>query len=398
MKNYTTSTIIIFFSSFCLVNMCSGQNRKLIPGYIITNEGDTLNGFIKNMAKRRMSNTIIFKKKLAEDEESYSPNDIQAFFHEPNLHYKALEIRLGENKKNKFLRKLVEGYASLYKYDGNTNPIFVLQQPNYDLVQLEKVTNLDQNNLKEDRKYIGQVKYFIKSCPEALNYLDYFTFNSNNLGKIITKYNKCVSPELQTQTYKNTAIKISVGPAIDFLPITMSGEFAEAFGNKNKTTNTTMRYGIIGDFQITDWLDIQLGAQYVRYTPSFELEFSLGQILYDYDLSNIDLPIVAKYKLSNGELVPYLMTGLVFGIPVSANLKRRKYVGEELDEEMESPANLVLSFGYTGGVGIKKVLGTFLTLDANISYNGSSFILDRVNDDLRMNGVVGRIGLLFRIN
>ncbi|WP_321439088.1 hypothetical protein [uncultured Bacteroides sp.] len=94
-------------------------NEEWKSGCIITNNGDTIRGFIAYQNQGNSSENCLFKKSNSETEDYYIPNQIKGYKYDIGLYYESLQLRIREEKKNLFAECLVQGGVSLFYLETN---------------------------------------------------------------------------------------------------------------------------------------------------------------------------------------------------------------------------------------------------------------------------------------
>ena len=107
-KKFFVCLLIIFLSS----HFCLGQ--KWLPGYIITNEFDTINGYINLQSNYNNSRFCEFRQGENSEQKSYNPDEIRGYRIENIKFYVARKIKINGEEKTVFLEYLVNGIVDLY--------------------------------------------------------------------------------------------------------------------------------------------------------------------------------------------------------------------------------------------------------------------------------------------
>ena len=113
--------------TLCLIFLLSLQARsgfaqasKFEAGYIITQKGDSLNGYILIQDQTFNSRTCSFKEGTTSEIKTYSPSELSAYGIGEKKRYVVHTIKSGETSEKIFLSCLVKGKVSLfYSYERN---------------------------------------------------------------------------------------------------------------------------------------------------------------------------------------------------------------------------------------------------------------------------------------
>jgi hypothetical protein len=176
MKYFSFLIIIILFS------MPSFSQRK-VPGYIVTNNGDTLNGMIKRTGafNDKPGFTFFYDK---DKNQKILDKDILAFgwikdsVKEDYIKIKALGIGSGGYA---FLRKIVIGKISLFTdMMGNLETIYMYTEDNKEHILTEGIAGINKKTLKTT----------LKNCPAVLEKITGI-IDRKKLIELIKEYNTC---------------------------------------------------------------------------------------------------------------------------------------------------------------------------------------------------------------
>ncbi|MCB0382521.1 MAG: hypothetical protein KDD05_04265 [Psychroserpens sp.] len=86
-----------------------------LPGYIITNEGEKIEGYLKRFLKIKSQRKVKFFKTLEDKPVVYGPEDLKAYKIE-NDYYETHPYEGLSGKTNVFLLRTVDGKISLFDY------------------------------------------------------------------------------------------------------------------------------------------------------------------------------------------------------------------------------------------------------------------------------------------
>ncbi len=144
--------LIILLSVYCI---CCTAQRDFHKGFIITNKGDTVFGWVDYRGDIRNSKTCLFKKAENDQSTEYSPNDIAAYRFVAGKFYVSKNVGTEDDPHWVFFEYLVNGMANVYYY----------RDTNKDYYYLEKGGNLIE--LKKERK---EIKIGGKRLIKTYNY------------------------------------------------------------------------------------------------------------------------------------------------------------------------------------------------------------------------------------
>jgi hypothetical protein len=113
---YSMKKATLLFILFTLLLSLStyAVNEEWKPGCIITNNGDTIRGFLAYKNQGNSYENCLFKKSNSETGDYYIPNQIKGYKYDMGIYYESLQLRLREEEKKLFAKCLVQGSVSLF--------------------------------------------------------------------------------------------------------------------------------------------------------------------------------------------------------------------------------------------------------------------------------------------
>jgi outer membrane protein with beta-barrel domain len=263
-----------------------------MPGYIVTNQNDTIKGLIDDKDWDLSPDTIYFGNDIDSVTNKYSSHDIKAFgvddkyFYisknvkidmSPNRTYELKPMEKGDQilvdtmNKQLFLNVLISGKISLYYYkDFNGKEHFFCQKNKDTTVELvlqryimQEQAGLIQHNV--DRyKYI--LSYYMNDCESAKDDIKNLNLNESSLISIVSKYNRCFNSDFNTyiKQQEPSGVKFGIVGGISNTNLSFSGK-ADLYGlNEAKLNSYTMINAGL-------FLSIPVSRKFHRHLINFEL-------------------------------------------------------------------------------------------------------------------------------
>ena len=159
------------------------------PGYIITNENDTVNGWINFRTDKKNQKQCEFKpdQKLAAT--IYSPEDIAGYrFTDEGKYYVSREISLNETPQQVFLEFLVKGIMNLFYYTDEIDYYFFENQDGKMEVISRQPDRVDNMNVKKDYRYTGQIRMLFQDYQPIVKKSDKLKFNQKSMIGVVEEY------------------------------------------------------------------------------------------------------------------------------------------------------------------------------------------------------------------
>lgn len=211
------------------------------PGYVITNQNDTLKGFIDYRGDTRNSKKCDFKESETSQVKEYQPLDIKAYRLNDSKYYVSKKIQSGGPEKQLFLEFLVDGIADLYYYANGSEAHYFIEKKNgqlFELIKEQERAFIDGKLYEIDKKgYIGLLRYAFGDCPNIFPLLDNTTLDNKSLVEATKKYHEYVCTDQQCIIYekKLPGIKISFGAYLSMNGSTLT------FSNSRDMTYAAMK-------------------------------------------------------------------------------------------------------------------------------------------------------------
>ncbi len=127
MKKAIFVSIVLVIFSFSIMAQSGFR-----PGFIIKNNGDTLNGLVFYGSNGKFEKSCLFKRFEIAQEISYSPGQIKAYGFRNGRYFESKTI----GRKKTFLECLVKGDVSVYIIPGKYKGTVYLQSPQTGLFKL----------------------------------------------------------------------------------------------------------------------------------------------------------------------------------------------------------------------------------------------------------------------
>jgi|WetSurMetagenome_2_1015567.scaffolds.fasta_scaffold00436_3 hypothetical protein len=207
-------TLIVLISAECF-----GQN-DFRPGYIVTNNLDTIHGAINLKSNVRNSKSCEFKGDKSDERKLFLPGDIYGYRIENYKFYVSRQIEINGAKRSVFLEYLIKGIVDLFYYIDSGDEYYFIYRDGvlYPLTNNQiQVTLNDKVFEQRSNSYVGMLKTLFKDSPETLKDVEKVSFGYEPLIRISKEYhnNVCKSQDCIDFTH-STKIKIVLEPYIGY--------------------------------------------------------------------------------------------------------------------------------------------------------------------------------------
>lgn len=203
---------------------------KFQSGYIITNSGERIDCLIKNLDWK--NNPTSFKYRLAGNKDilTGSLKQFRVFSITSESKYvrktvmvdlsKTVDTNLERNKepvfeeRTIFLKVLLEGQASLYKYESGSEVRYFYESMNKPITQLIYTKYLNTNNdIKVNAAYKFQLWENLRCGDLSLNKIQNIGYKKDELVNYLKEYNNCLGVDvndLEESKRKGANVKVNI--------------------------------------------------------------------------------------------------------------------------------------------------------------------------------------------
>jgi hypothetical protein len=362
---------IICISLFLNIYILAQSDYR--PGFIITNNNDTVYGLIDYSGETVNFKSCKFKYKDADIPVKYLPFDIISYRFLDDKFYISKEIYLNGEKEKRFLEFLLHGIVDLYYYQDVNGEFFYIQKEDT-LIELKNTKVKTYINgveyYKKDKKYIGILKYLFIDAPEIQNKIDNLSLDRKSLIKITEDYNqKVCNDDSKCVIYKKKLPPtiINIGPLIGYHtlfidPQTLSWKIYrnQTIIDCNYDRSTSMTYGLYANVFLPN-SGRRLVLQYEGIIYSYKLSSTYQNIgtgldgpnidgTYKYSISSTDLShnFSLRYNILNLKFRPFIQ----IGGNISQKLKLKKTGLENVYFIGSRSFSRQIYYGFCLGMGV----------------------------------------------
>ena len=169
------------------------------PGFIITNDNDTISGLVDYRGDMRSSTICTFKVDNTGNAQEYKPEEIKGYRILDSKFYISKEVNSENQTKMLFLEYLVNGISDLYYFRDNNGDHYLIQNQDGEILELSNQQKTIQvqgkNYVGNSKKYIGLLKANFGDCMEIQPEIEKADLNHKSLSKIVKDYHGYVCDE-----------------------------------------------------------------------------------------------------------------------------------------------------------------------------------------------------------
>ena len=301
-----------------LLLVCIGgiqAQRDYREGYIITNEWDTIYGWIDYRGDIRNSQVCSFKETEAGQATDYSPLDIVAYRFIDSKFYISKNIGDDDFPKQIFLEYLVNGMANLYFHrESNSKDLYYIEKDGklFELKIDEHVVKVDGvTRIRRVNSYVGVLNAALNTW-EMRDEIGKAKLEHSSLINIAKNYHQytCIDgSECIIYEKEKPLIVLRIGPVagvyFSTLKMIMDSSIGALEYTSNPTANLTVGVNLnIGMPRLNEKLFLQMQANYTKYNFVYAYERTVK-----VSSNALQTGLTLKYEYPKGKLRPTLAAG-----------------------------------------------------------------------------------------
>jgi len=307
-----------------------GQGN-FIPGYVITNENDTIVGFIDHQLYKDQSAKCLFKTRHDSPPIEYEPSDIEAYrLTENDRYYITKSLPIGENELNLFVQYILNCKYDLFylRKDGKDYYFIEGDSKLYELKNEKRIYMHEGTEYERySNEYIGILMALFKDDPQSQSKIKQTDLNHKSLIKLVTTYHDNTAENEACVVYEKAppGISFALAPVLTYNFTQPQLQVSDYETNVTFEDASYLSGGMqieIGIPRFGDNLNVKSISE-ISYT-SFTGEGirQLFQNIYITDMEvksfNFSQIIGFQYSLKTGKFSPHLFAGYGLRLPFDA--------------------------------------------------------------------------------
>jgi len=313
---------------FCIVIKIQAQS-DFIPGYIITNDFETIEGHVDYRGEIRNSNICSFKVNKDSEVIDYMPGDIFGYRYNNGKYYISKEIPFGDTTEIVFLEYIVDGIANLYYYREANGVHYYIEKDDIRLTELTNDLKYYQINGEKEisrptQRYIGVLRAALSDCNEIQPDIDKAKFTHKSLAVIVEDYHNFVCQEgdvcinYQKELERTEfGIGITLGGQSGTLSyVDQKGWFEGVYSDFKNTSGFYPVFGLsleIMSPRISNRITFNTNIEFGKVEYSGKSEENIGtMVIYNemYKTSTfLTGTIIINYNFPTGKIKPFIGIG-----------------------------------------------------------------------------------------
>ncbi len=337
MDSLKKSLILIAVLFFIVSGSCFSQ-RNFRDGFVVKSGGDTLYGLVNYREGSGAFRQCEFRESFENEVITYRPGEIQKYGFERDKVLESREITLQEEPpRTVFLEILVDGLASLYKFDDT----YWVEKDSGGLHQLRNEPRVIETEgkmvLGSTNEHISILSMLLYDCPEVMDNIQGIgSIRERPLTNAIEEYNMCMGVPYIVYKDQKPWIEPSVGitgglnnSRIKFDEL--KGGFSQVLGTTEVTNSPSIALSLGFYFprineRISFHLDFfYISAKYYRHGIIEETNTTTTDYV-DIELDQLKIPAGFRYTLTKRNFTPYFSIGVsqTFHLKYSSSWTRKE--------------------------------------------------------------------------
>ena len=379
------------------------------PGYIITNQNDTIYGYIDFVKLSSCTYECSFKKNTADKPTIYTPGSIKAFrftdaqyfiskqiptkaFGNSDAQYFSTNTPVVEGEmKWVFLQWLIKGKANILAFNQDvSHTLFYLQQDKDSLVELPNsiaIKKTDDGTFEVHKKeYQGLLKYYLKDQPELSQQIESLKYDASSLVKLGKTYhvNACGNADCIIYQDKTAKTIFSIAPILSYFQADFKGSSdPKQELNPMRTVGVGLCFNWSKFAFLPQAISLQLEFSFLKGTLQSSLQSSFlsnGTYIYTKDryslakMQAVRIPFDVCYNFNYQRLSAYT------GVGVTEYLRKVTVENGLLLSHLVDASTMVTDESFTHfQVALNAKIGMAYELNTKLSIElGATF--ERAND------------------
>ena len=394
--------ITLFFA--LLFSILAFSQINFEKAYFIDNADNRTDCLIKNVAWRSNPSSFEYKTDESSAIKTAMIKDVKSFEIINQVKYLRSTVQIDKSsndldhlstveapvyvEEQLFLKELVHGKASLYKFQNGNLVRFFYQMGDGAIDQLVyKMYKVESINYRYNTAYKQQLKKNL-NCAETNGKIDRIEYKEKPLTEFFINYNNCIDPASKQTVSKtnNDSFNINIRPRVNFSSVTLKNEPQSLTADMGSKTNfgVGLELEYVLPFNKNKWaLIVEPTYQYFKAENTLDVTFvSGGKMITTVDFKSIELPFgIRHYMYIDQKSKLFINAQYVLDFSMGASIKTVRsdgsvYLG--IDNKVKTYPRYAAGVGYNYndkfGVEIRQLFGKTKFGYWGASYNTTALI------------------------
>lgn len=387
------------------------------PGFIIKNNGDTLNGLVFYSSNGKFEKYCLFKRFEIAQEVSYSCGQLSAYGFRNGRYFESKTT----GRKKVFLECMVKGAISVYVFPGKYKGAVYLQSEQTGLFKLAKGSNELPDGGNFD-SYRDALAWMLNKTGNHEVSLDDLKYDAKDIAAIVRE-SSSLSQTASKGFYQTAGINyfrdnsvfkegslvnIGFSGGYQFAGITIpGGAYTRFFVEADYNSSYRPAFGVYLNTKLSkqsNLVSVDLSLHYVADSYYGYSEYSSGIDTYrddiNIDFSEIQVPVALHLTFGKGSVHPYIKAGgfMSFLIDQSYSRLSEGQRGEAIYTDYFEDFTLDNALGFITGAGVEFELGKARKFSLEGIYSQGSQSLNKPNSRQSTIMTTSMVSIMARIN
>jgi hypothetical protein len=393
------------------------------PGYIITNDDETVQGFIDYRGDYINCNKCVFKTELEEETVTYKPGEIKSYRFIDSKYYVSKFIQ--DFEKDVFLEYLIDGIVDVFYYKDITKEFYFVSKNGSELYSLtnekiEKVGEINSNVggqialttetfATKSNKHIGVLRYLFSDSKATLPKVNSVGLNHRSLINISNSYHNDVCSGEECIIFEKQLPPVSFEFEFLYYLDFTSLDISNWLGYNDFVYNTDMGHSFglgvtMHPSRFNEKLDLYLQILYCsnEFSSGYIEDGLAGLLNYynsEHEISYLNSKLGFKYTFPKIKIRPEILFAYTNRFTLSASSE--KIVEEEMSSEnrITNYTDDIINVNYNGisiGAGLNILQAKKIALIFNVQYEYVFYNLSGTQGKPKIDMNSTRIGLGIR--
>jgi hypothetical protein len=302
-----------FLTIMLLIPLFVFGQKEYLPGFIITQQNDTIYGLVQSSTAKKMGKVCVFKTSLGT--EKFSPASIRGYQISGNKAFASKVILIKDEPVPVFLEYLVDGKADLLYYKDKRGERFFIQNELdslYELKNTEIIWDGYFGKVAEERKeYLYTLKSVFNDNQEIQKKIHQTPFEHKKLIELTQLYHEKTCSDKACIVYEKDikprlVIGLTTGIFQSNLSFVVKDDLYAFLNQENFQSRISFQTSMLFSFQNIFGFHKNLS---INLLPGYQKNIYQSQnILMEID--NLRIPLYFSYTFPIGKFKPFFNFGI----------------------------------------------------------------------------------------
>lgn len=371
----------IFLSLLVLCTLVARAQKNYVPAIVISQQNDSLRGFVDYRNWRISPEQISFKQDLSAREQQFKASDISGFLILPenelylsrqlqlDVTLQTIDQLLSSNERvykndTVFLLSIVKGVYNLYvftdKHDQSHYVYDMAGQPARELRLIKSMASDNASAIVTSNLYQQELAFLFNDCPAVAQKARRVRYTENELRNLFVAYNQCKDPseKIVAKAKEKSGIRWGLMLGVGNNSYHFSGEHFLASGAYKSSTSPLP--GLFLNVPLSRnrqqyWFGLEAFYKKVDASGTFETWNIIRSYQEQVNLkfSYAQLNLVFRYVYPAGTLRPFANFGGGYAFMLSEGSNERYPIDRKQDAKVAIDGPRKYEVSIMGGAGLQ---------------------------------------------